>query len=253
MGGQSSQNQQTQQTQNSITQPWAPAQPLLQGILGQLQGNLGGTGVTGGEQGFLGQLMNPASQAQVNQNYQNYYNQTNPLASNTDYNPYNTPGLSDALGTLKSDITNSVNGQFAAAGRDMSGANTQALSRGLSQGLAPLLLGQYNQNVQNQQAAANNLYGAGNTNVGLQSGLQQQGLQAATTQQQLPYQNLGLLANIGIPIAGLGGQSTGNATGTGTQTTQLPWYAGISNVAGGLGSIFGGGQNSAARGILSFL
>jgi hypothetical protein len=29
----------------------------------------------------------------INQNYQNYYNQTNPLASNTNYNPYDTPGF----------------------------------------------------------------------------------------------------------------------------------------------------------------
>ena len=172
MGGQSS----STQKQESTTNPWAPAQPALQGILSQLQGNLGNTGVTGAESGALDTLVKNANSAtsqyapqissfaqtllngggatdqagNVNANYQRYVDQTNPLASNTNYNPYDTPGLKDALSTLTGDITQGVNGQFAAAGRDFSGANSQALSRGLTQGLAPVLMGQYNQNVQNQ-------------------------------------------------------------------------------------------------------
>src|SRR6185312_15817125 len=107
------------------------------------------------------------------------------------------------------------------AGRDGSGYNQKALGQGLAAGLAPVLTNQYNQNVQNQQGAAGNLYNAGNTNAGLLSGLQQQylgnqgagvsnisnGLQAqnagATTTLQaeaqqlgIPLQNLGMLANI---------------------------------------------------------
>src|SRR3954462_7847972 len=117
MGGTSK----TEQTQQSISQPWQPAQPALQGILGQLQGNLGNTGLTGQESGALGTLEQNAGSASqyapaiqsyaqnllgggganaqagnINQNYQTYQNQTNPLASNTDYNPYNTPGFKDA-------------------------------------------------------------------------------------------------------------------------------------------------------------
>ncbi len=40
------------------------------------------------------------------------------------------PGFGDAMKTLNSDISNQVNGQFAAAGRDLSGMNTQTLARG---------------------------------------------------------------------------------------------------------------------------
>jgi hypothetical protein len=181
-------------------------------------------------------------------NVQNAYNtfqgQTNPLANNTNYNPYSTPGFSDAINTLTSDITNNVNGQFAAAGRDMSPANSQALARGITQGVAPVIQSQYNQNVQNQQNAASNLYNAGNTNAGILSGLQQQylanqgqginsvsaGLNAqnaganstlAAEAQRLgiPLQNLGMLANIGIPIAGLGSQSSGTSN---TQNQMSP-------------------------------
>lgn len=252
-------------TQESQTAPWLAAQPALQGILGQLQGNLNNTGVTGAENNALntvtGNANNWTSQyapqignyantllngggatdqaGNVNQAYQDYVKATQPLASNTDYNPYNTPGFADAIRTASADITNGVNGQFAAAGRDFSGANSQALSRGLTQGLAPTIAAQYNQNVQNQQGAAGNLYNAGNTTAGIQTGLTQQALankgQGVTAAGQaldaqnvganatltaeaqrrgIPVQALGLLAQIGVPIAGLGSQSSGTSDTT---------------------------------------
>lgn len=280
MGGQSKQTS----TQQSTTAPWTAAQPALQGILGQLQGNLGNTGVTGAESGALSTLVNNANNASstyapqianfaqtllngggatdqagnVNTNYQRYVDQTNPLASNTNYDPRSTPGFSDYINTLTSDITQGVNGQFAAAGRDFSGANSQALGRGIMQGVAPTIAAQYNQNVQNQQGAAGNLYGAGNTNAGILAGLQQQKLanqgqginavgsavdaqnaganatlMAEAQKRGIPVQALGLLAQIGIPIAGLGSQSQG----TGTQTNQMSGAQQFATIAGGLGSL----------------
>jgi hypothetical protein len=134
-----------------------------------------------------------------------------------------------------------VNGSFAAAGRDFSGANSQTLGRGIMQGVAPTIAAQYNQNVQNQQGAAGNLYNAGNTNSGILAGLQQQKLanqgqgvtaagaatdaaerganatlQAEAARAESRCRRLGLLAQIGIPIAGLGGQSTGTISGHAT-------------------------------------
>ncbi|MBN9601812.1 MAG: tail fiber domain-containing protein [Afipia felis] len=280
MGGKS------ETTQQSTTQPWQPAQPALNGILGQLQNLIPNSGLSSTSQdainqmegnaqagnpysgqisGVVSNLLNGGGATAQNPAIQNAYSQysaqTNPLASNTDYNPYNTPGFADALKTMSSDITNSVNGQFAAAGRDFSGANSQALSRGLAQGLAPTIANQYNQNVQNQQNAAGNLYSAGNTTSGLLAGLNQQGLsnqvqgissandalsaqnytpqmllQLEQLKQSIPAQNLGLLAQIGVPIAGLGTQSQG------TSTTTQPWSQTFAQVAGGLGSLFGGGK-----------
>ncbi|SHM41050.1 hypothetical protein [Bradyrhizobium lablabi] len=265
MGGQSSQAT----TQQSQTNPWDAAQPMLKGILGQLQGNMGNTGVTGAENNALTGITNNATNyastygpqanayagsllsgggalnqaGAVNQNYQNYYNQTNPLASNTNYDPMQTPGIGDRLQGLTDQITQNVNGSFAAAGRDGSGYNQKALGQGLASGLAPVLTAQYNQNVQNQQGAAGNLYGAGNTTAGIQSGMQQnylanqgQGfnaagqaldasnagnnaaLQAEAQRRGIPVQALGLLAQIGIPIGGLGGTSSGSSTGTQTMS-----------------------------------
>lgn len=267
-------------TQNSTTAPWTEAQPALQGILSQLQGNLVNTGVTGAENNaltgstnnaydwtkqFAPQINSYASDllkgggaldqaGNVNSNYQRYVDQTNPLASNTNYNPYDTPGFKDALSTLTSDITQGVNGQFAAAGRDFSGANSQALSRGILQGVAPTIAAQYNQNIQNQQGAAGNLYNAGNTNAGILAGLQQQKLanqgqgvtaagqagaasnvgydatMAAEAQRRgIPVQALGLLAQIGTPIAALGSQSQGTSNTTKT-ASPLEQAMGISSI-----------------------
>lgn len=270
-------------TQQSETNPWAPATDTLKGILGQLNSYLPQTGLTGAQSGALDTIQQNASNVgqyapavqnytqsllngggaldqagNISQAYQNYYNQTNPLASNTNYDPMSTPGIGDQLASLKNDITTSINGQFAAGGRDFSGANSKALASGLTSGLAPILTAQYNQNVQNQQGAAGNLYNAGNTTGGLLSGLQQQDLAnrgagigaisagqdalnsgannvlAAEAQRLgIPLSNLGLLAQIGIPIAGLGGTSSG----TGTTTNQMSGAQQFGTIASGLGGI----------------
>jgi hypothetical protein len=287
MGGKSEQTQ----TQSSTTNPWEPAQGALKGILGQLNSYVPQAGATGLQGNAIDQInannarfssyapsitgitnellagggaMNQAGA--INQNYLDYQKATQPLASNTNYDPMQTPGIGDQLAALKDDISQSVNGQFAAAGRDFSGYNQKALGRGISAGLAPVLTSQYNQNVQNQQGAAGNLYNAGNTNAGLLSGLQQQslankgagissigaGLDAsnaaanstlAAEAQRLnsPLQNLGLLAQIGVPIAGLGGQSTGTSN-TQNQMSGVQQFMGIANGVGGLfKSFFPGG------------
>lgn len=280
MGGKS------ETTQQSTTEPWKPAQPALNGILGQLQGLIPNSGLTSGMQSAIGQLEtnaqggNPftgqitnavngllsggnatANAPAVQSAFDTFKTQTNPLASNTNYDPMQTPGLADSLKTMMGDIGTSINGQFAAAGRDLSGMNTQTLARGITQGLAPVLTQQYNTNVQNQQGAARGLYDAGNATAGLLSGMNQQGnanrlqgitssndaltaqnygpatmLQLEQLKQGIPMQNLGLLTQIGVPIAGLGTQSQG------TSTTTQPWSQTFAQVAGGLGSLFGGGK-----------
>lgn len=299
MGGKST----STTSQSSETNPWAPAQGTLTGILGQLNSYLPQTGLTGVQNQALNTIeqnnatasgYNPAIQSYtqdmlngggalnqagaINQNYQNYYNQTNPLASNTNYNPYDTAGFKDAINTLTSDITNGVNSKFAAAGRDYSGSNSQALGRGITQGIAPTIAAQYNQNVQNQQGAAGNLYSAGNTTAGLNTGLQslynsnrgtgvgsvgtgldamneasKSNLAAEAQRLGIPLSNLGLLAQIGVPIAGLGGTSSGTSK-TENQMSGVDQFA---KIMGGIGSFSNGagGQSSGSgvMGLLNFL
>src|ERR1700743_61165 len=167
----------------------------------------------------------------------------------------NNPALQAQLDQIASDTPNQVNSQFAAAGRDGSGMNQQTLARGIAQGEAPVIAAQYNQDVANQLNVANSLYSAQNSTSGLLSGLTQQGLanqlqgvtssqdalnaQNYTPQQQLalaqlaqsiPAQNLSLLAQIGVPIAQLGTQSTSNTQGT----QQLSGAQQFANIAGGI-------------------
>jgi hypothetical protein len=284
MGGESKQTQTTQ----SQTQPWLEAQPLLKNMLTQLQGGLSNTGITSNETSALNTIEQNANNSaakyapmvdsyattllngggataqsgNINDAYQAYLRATQPLASNTNYDPRNTPGFADTIAALTSDITNATNGQFAAAGRDMSGYNQQAIGRGIMQGVAPTIMAQYNANVANQQGAAKDLYNAANTTAGIQTGLTQQDLAnrgqgvtaagaatdaanaganatlAAEAQRRgIPVQALGLLAQIGIPIASLGSQSSG----TSTTTNQMAGVQQFQGIASGLGSLFGGG------------
>jgi hypothetical protein len=277
MGGQSS----STQTQQSQTAPWEAAQPILKDILGQLGTGLNDTALTGAETGALNTLQSNAAQGnpfagQISGYAQSLLNGggANAQASNVQGNlntlqsqltPYadgsligNNPALAAQLAQIQSDVGNSVNGQFAAAGRDFSGANQQAYGRGVAAGEAPVIAAQYNQDVANQFNAANALYNAGNTTAGTLSGLQQnflanqgQGVTAAQSalaaqnfganatlaeeaqRRGIPVQALGLLSQIGVPIAGLGSQTNG----TTTATQQLSGADQFGKIAGGIGTI----------------
>jgi len=276
MGGTSSSQQQSQ----TISQPWAPAQPGLNNIIGQIGGQLGNTGVNATEQNAFNQLQTAANQGNpfaapitsyasnllsgggannqagnLQSAYDAYKTALGPWASGAMADPSQNPALAAALQTINADTTNSINQQFAGAGRDLSGLNQQAIARGLAQGEAPLLLNAQQQGL----TAAGNLYNAGNTTSGLLSGLNQQALanqgvgvpaaeQALEAQQYGPTQTLGIqsmlrnlpvssigqLAQLLVPIAGLGGQT--NSTSSGTQTMSGAQQFGL--IAGGLGSLF---------------
>ncbi len=253
------QNSSESQYQNSTIAPWLQAQPALQGILGQLDTNLNRTGLTGAEDTALHTITRNAANANaqytpqltslmdwlnsggganetspmVNDAYAEYQRRLNPVA-NGDMIGKNS-GLAPYLDTLRSDITNQVNGSFAAAGRDFSGANQQALTRGISQGLAPVIANQYNTDIASQRSAADALYGAGNTTSGILAGLNREAnanrgagaamipgitsmqdaeanavLQAEAKRRGVPAEALSLLAKIGVPIASLGQQSSGS-------------------------------------------
>jgi hypothetical protein len=280
MGGQSS----STQTQQSQTAPWQAAQPMLQNILGQIGSGLNNTGLTSAENGALTQLSQNASQGNpyagqigdyaqsllsggganrqagnVQNNLGTFQNQLTPYANGSMIG--NNPALTAQLAQIQTDVGNSVNGQFAAAGRDMSGANQMAYGRGVAAGEAPVIAAQYNQDVANQINAANALYNAGNTTAGTLSGMQQnylgnQGQGVTATQSALnarnyganamlaeeaqrrgiPVQALGLLAQIGVPIAQLGSQSNGTSSGT----QQMSGADQFSKIAGGIGSLLSG-------------
>lgn len=247
----------TSQTQSqSQTAPWKPTQPILQGILGGVQSQLPNYAANPAEQqaltqlqGNVGAVPNFAPQATDITNQflggdptgllspalQNYNNVLNPIATGN-LDPNQTPGIQNVLSTIKNDVSNSVNQQFAGAGRDLSGLNQQALARGIAQGEAQPLLAQYNQNVSNAMGAAGNMYNAAGNTASAITGNQTQGINAAgmipglagsqpsallsalNQNLQFPLQNLGMLANLTVPIAGLGSQNSGSSYTQGTQT-----------------------------------
>lgn len=277
MGGQSS----TTQTQQSQSAPWQAAQPMLQGILGQLGTNLNNTGLTSPESGALDTLRanaaagNPyagqiggyaqsllnggganAQAPNVQSNLSAFQGQLAPYANGSMIG--NNPALAAQLAQIQTDVGNSVNSQFAAAGRDFSGANQMAYGRGIAAAEAPVIAAQYNQDVGNQIASANALYNAGNTTANTLAGMQQNylanqgqgvtGAQSALDAQNyganatlaeeaqrrgIPVQALGLLAQIGTPIAQLGTQS--NSTTTGTQ--DMAGAQQFATLASGIGSL----------------
>lgn len=286
MSGTSSSTQDTQQSQQSTTAPWQPAQGALTGILGQINGMLPQTAPNAAATGafntiaqnaqnmpnygpqatnYVNQLIGggPDLTSGVNTAFNNYQTQMQPYLQSNYLDPTQSPGMQSVLQQIQADVGNSVNSQFAGAGRDMSGLNQQTLARGIAQGEAAPLLNQYNQNVAAQQGAASGLWNAANTQAGTISGLNQTslanqaqgydlaanglpGLQnqqanaiLAASQAPLNYQaqNLGLLEGLTIPIAGLGSQSQGTGTSStqGTQT-QSPWSMAMQGI-GAFGSL----------------
>ena len=180
----------------------------------------------------------------LNNAYADYRNTMNPYLSPDYLDPTKAPGMSSVLDTIRGDVADNINGMFAGAGRDMSGAHVQTLARGLSQGLAAPLLNQYNQNVGAQQGAARSVFDAGNTAAtGGQNFTQQDFANRATgldigsnlanadnagamgilnaeaLRRGLPLSNLAGILSLAAPIAGLGGQATGTAN---TQQTNTP-------------------------------
>ena len=296
-------NPTTQQTQQSQSSPWAPAVPALTSLLGGI-GSLP-TGVTPGQSGAIANLQSAAGgipsfapQASNTANslfggggtgtyaplqmdaYTNLQSSLSPLTNPANLNPMNTPGFGAALGTMNNDISNQVNDQFAAAGRDLSPGNTTALARGLSQGEGGLIANQYNANAGNLINAGNSVYGAGAGTAGALTGFNQLGntnqlagaslagsipglalapgqaqLGAANAGYNLPFGNIGSAESLLTPLAALGGQSNGSAT----SQTQVPLWqqilGGGLGAAGAAGSLFGApaGGTSAASGIGSGL
>lgn len=281
MGGQST----STQTVQSRSAPWAAAQPALQAMLGQISSGLNNTGLTSAESSALDTLKNNAAAGNpyagqiagyaqsllngggataqagnVQDNLANYRNSLTPYANGSMVG--NNPALMAQLAQIRSDVGDSVNSQFAAAGRDFSGANLMAYGRGVAAAEAPVIAAQYNQDVANQLAASAALYNAGNTTANTLTQMQQsdisnrgQGVAAAQAaldaqnyganatlaaeaqRRGIPVQALGLLAQIGVPIAQLGQQ--GNSTTTGTQQKSgVDQFATIANGISGLVNAF---------------
>lgn len=266
-----------QQSSTSTTDPWSAATPLLQGLINSYGGL--STSPTANQTTATNNLVNSANNlpdftgqagaavnstfgnaGMLNSSYGQLQGNLGATASGANLNPYSTPGFSDAINTATSDITNATKGVYAGSGRDPSGAGSfsQSLGRGLTQGIAPIIQSQYNTNEQNMLNANNTLYNAGLSTVGgldantaaalggagalptIGTGNANAQLNAANTQQSLPYADLLQQLQAAGMLGGMGGTTNSNTSGTGTQTPANDplsnWIGGISAGAGLLGA-----------------
>lgn len=238
--------------------------------LNQMTQNAGSASeFTGQLKGLVDNLMGGgganAQSGMVNNAYQDLQRRLGGMADGSEIGA--NSGLKPYLDSIAADTTSQVNGMFAGAGRDFSGMNMQTLARGIMQGQAPVVAAQYNADKANQIGAANTLYGAGMNTAGALSGMTQQGLQNATmgasmaplvqqsrnagaqamleaeaARRGIPVQNLGMLAQLAIPIAGLGG--TTNSTGTTTKTmSPIEMISSLANSLGNLGKGWGAAKS----------
>ncbi len=305
--GSSSQN--TTTSQASTSAPGAMTAPTVQGIIGQLNPLLSNSGTTQAQTDAIAQLTangqagNPYAAAEsananellsgggaTSQNgalTDNLNTLKTTLGTYTDpnYSTVNSPDVQRALQAANAGITNDVNGQFAAAGRSGSGYNTQTLAQGITNADAPIILNQANLDTANRMAAANTLYGAGNTTSGAittnnqtalgnklaGNGAASSALDAANWGPQsviaaqelgksIPATDLGMLAQIGIPLAGL--NTTTNSNGTSNTNASPSLLQDITGIGGMLGSAGKGATSvggaplsggSAGSGILGLL
>lgn len=176
------------QTQTSSTSGYGPAMGSVNDILGNIQGLLPSAGLSAKASGALDRIENnangplqgditstirgllsgggaQANDAAIGQNLADYRAALQPTASGA--NIGNNTALKGQLDTLLSDVTGNVNSSWAAAGRDGSPGNMQALSRGYTQAAAPIVAAQYNTDVQRMLDANAALYGAGNNTYGI--------------------------------------------------------------------------------------
>jgi hypothetical protein len=258
------------QTTNSVTNPWSAATPLLQSLISKYSGV--NTDPTQAQTDATGNLVNAASgipsfapqatgavnntfgnAGMLNSNLDALKGNLGATASGANLDPYKTPGFGDALSTAMSDITKNIKGVYAGSGRDPSGAGSFAgsLGRGLTQGIAPIIQSQANQNTANMLNANNTLFNAGvgtagalnsNTAAGIAGASAIPGLTlapataqvgAANTQQQLPFQNLLAQLQAAGMLGGMGGTSSGTSVGNATGT-QTPANDPLMNIIGGV-------------------
>jgi hypothetical protein len=285
-------------TQSQTTAPGDMTKGTVEGIIGQLNPLIASSGLTPDQTNAINELKanaakgNPYASAvganatdllngggATNQNgalTDNLATLKSTLGQYTDpnYSTINSPEVQRALQAAHAGITTAVNGQFAAAGRSGSGANTQTLAQGIENADAPIILNQANQDIATRMGAANTLYGAGNTTAGALTtnnqtalGNKIAGTTAATNAldannygakatiaadelgKSIPATDLGMLSQIGIPVAGL------NMTSNGTSTTDQSVSPSALQIATGIGGMLGSGASatSGGSGILGLL
>lgn len=278
--GTSDKNTTANQTSSTATNPYAATVPSLTTLLAQLSPNINGAGSLNPTQStaisdleskaanpWAPQVADAANAAfgvqsgapQVEDAYSTLKSQLTPYADGSNTDISTNPQVQQLLATIKAQVGDSVNQEFAGAGRDMSGINQKDLALGISQGEATPLLNLFTTEQGNQINAAGTL-----NNAGVAAASAGQGLDTAAAQEQaagagvaqdavtanqqgdvstltdeatklgIPVQQLQQIASVLFPAAGLGSTTTGSTSGTSNTNTTS---AGVSTNAPQIGNI----------------
>jgi hypothetical protein len=280
----------TSQTQTSTLAPYEPASGALQGILGSVNKLVPQAGtLSADQQGVLNKVIansngTPDYSQPINSGVAGLLNgggatkndsaildnltgYRTGMSSYTDpnYSTVNSPAVRAALDQIATDTTNSVNGAWAAAGRDGSPGNVQALARGIAAGQAPVILNQANLDTATRTGALNSVYGAGNTTYGLLNGNQNQAntnftngigavsaglnaqnagptaaINAMAQQFNIPASQLQTLLGMVSPVAAQFGTQNGHSEGESTMSGAQQF----ATIASGIGSLWPKGNIS---------
>lgn len=242
--------------QTSQTDPWDETIPLLKEFLGNLpkpQGETGAETKAFGDlsaiagkgdpnaaaiQGVAKNFLGTQSRAPiVTDAYGTYQNRMRDVADGKNQDIGNDPHLQQLLTQVGDDAQNRTRAQFAAAGRDMSGMEGQTVARGTGQAQLPILMDQLNRERARTDAAAGNVFAAGNTTTSTAANADQAaaamkmlGIDASKSaldaktwgpsqilnleqqKKSLPYSNLSMLAELLFPAAQLGEQRQGTSS-----------------------------------------
>jgi hypothetical protein len=258
-------SEEKKQNSKSNQDPWAPAVPYLTKFLKQTGqvGKNAGQGLTPGQTAAFADLEGIAGESNpfvdqqkqltsdlyntqdrtgiVGDAYKSLQGHLGDYASGKYLDPMSNPQMQAMLQQVGDDAWNRTNAMFAGAGRDLSGANQMAASRGVTQAQLPLLFDQFNRAQDMQMNAAQALYGAGSNTAtamgnldaqragirGQAAGAEQAGHDMETRGAQeiidleqmkkmMPYEELGALASLLFPAGQLGKQqkSSGESSGT---------------------------------------
>lgn len=222
--------------------------------------------------GLLGDLYKGggfgSTSGMLNQNWDNISGALSPYTQSNYSDPTQNPIYQRMADLAGNQAQNSVNSMFAAGGRSMSGAHAGSLGRGITDAMTGAYanaqgqlanqqlqgLGLLNQAGQGTSSALEGIQGmrnaAGTTAAGLTEGLKGivnqpylNTINADLAKWSMPVQKLGMLSNLLVPAAGLGGTQTKN-----TVTKSDPVSNAIGGVLGlaslGSGNSGGGGGTS---------
>lgn len=232
------------QTQTTTNSPWAPTQSYLKGILADAEELYN---ENPRPEFFPGSTFstNPATIDAIQGMIDRASNPAGTPVGNIDNVLMRTmsPDLAGMGDAVRAEVMPAVNSRFQMAGRSGSGLHTEAMSKGITRGMAPFALQANAQSMDAARAAPalanadlNNLYQSGILAEGVDQRQISEDMARHAHEQNAPWEALGRYASFPQGQASLGGTST--VTGP-AQQGRSPWQSALGLGLGAAGLFTG--------------